>query len=233
MKALRLLCAVICLASYAAGEARASLITTFPTWNGSENNGPFGFGGTETIGQTFTVVGPDVVLNNYSVSMDDNSPTSFKTYVMLWSNALSHAVGPILFQATATTNNNGGAGGFQKFVFNTGHLVLTAGQTYVMFESISEPAFFSGANGTSQVATVSTPPNPYTGGSSFFLDNGGDTSQWTGVGWTFGGNIDLVFDATMSAPEPSSLALLGAAAICFVARRRRRLVQDAAVGSRD
>jgi hypothetical protein len=229
-KALRLLCAVVCLATDAGAEARAGLISTFSAWNGSESNGPFGFPSTATFGQTFTVVGPDVLLGNYSVYLNDITTTSFKTYVMLWNNGLQRAVGSPLFEATATTTNNGGAGGFEKFTFNTNNLALIAGQTYVLFESVSEPAFYSGANGTSQVATVSG--DPYTGGQSVYLDDLGNPALWTTTSWTLGGGLDVVFEATLGAPEPSSLALIGTAAICFVARRRRRLVQEAAVDSR-
>ena len=89
MKALRLLCAVSCLVCSAA-DARAALITTFPAWNGSDAGGPFGFPSISTVGQTFKVNGPETLLNNFSVWLNDNgSPVSFKSYLMYWDNTLN------------------------------------------------------------------------------------------------------------------------------------------------
>ena len=222
MKALRLLCAVCCLCS-AANDARADVIVgTMGAWNGTTSIGPIGHSSTPgaiaTFGQTFQLTGPETILKDFSLFIDDGAnPLSFKAYLMQWDG--TKAVGPSLFEGAATTTNKGGAGGFEKVTFNTGNLSLVAGQNYVLFQSISEPAFYLAGNGPAQLGAISG--NPYSLGSSVSLNDGGNPALWTSVAWNVL-SFDAAFEATLSAtPEPSSLALLASAALGMWACRRR------------
>jgi len=99
-------------------------------------------------------------------------------------------------------------------------LSLAPDQTYVFFLSASE--YFDGLE--SGVMMAGNPIDAYPIGSAVYLNNGNDTSQWTGQDWhVFSLSWDLVFRADfLPVPEPSSAEMLLMGAGMFYLRFRRQ-----------
>lgn len=204
-------------------NANATILTAQPTWNGSSTFwNPFGESNTATYGQTFTVAGPDTVLDQFSFWYDDslNSDTvDFAAYLYAWDG--SKATGSALYTSSSvSTTNNGGLGGVERFDFVTGGIQLVAGQQYVAFTSAS--LFFDGLQGTAVAGGNGS--DGYAGGSFVYMNNGSDTSQWTTFGWSTGGGIDTAFEAvfrSQAVPEPAALALFCLGLTGFGLSRRK------------
>ena len=141
-----ILCSAAVLVLAFVGHVQAgTTISTLPFGTGVS---PFGESNTATYGQTITVPAVDNVLDSFSFWLDDTlNPdyVDFAAYVMAWDG--SKATGAVLWQsAMQTTTNNGGAGGFEQFTFNTGAVPLGGGGQYVLFLSASD--YFDGLRGT-------------------------------------------------------------------------------------
>lgn len=211
------------------GEVSAAVINTgLPS--GAVGESPFGEGNTATYGQTFTVVGTDTVLDSLTFWMDDflnPDVVDFAAYVMAWNG--SRATGPVLYQSVMhSTTNNGGAGGMERFDFDTGGVQLTSGQQYVAFLNTS--GFFDGQQGT---AGWGLNGETYSGGSFVFTNNGSDFSLLTSQDWDYPGSGigDTPFLASLSAPaavpEPGSLAIwslmIGGVGVANLRKRRKAI----------
>jgi hypothetical protein len=214
---------------------QGGLIDTTATWNGVSNASPFGesLSSTETYGQTFTVIGPETVLDTFSFWVNEDNigyldPLEFAAYVMKWDTSAEKAIGPVLYESGLTTVGYQPA--LQKITFNTGGVSLTDGQVYVAFLSASE--YIDNVFGVGRVGYLSS--DVYAGGGFYYFNSGSDFSSLTTYGWeksySNGGLNDLAFQANFSdpsasaVPEPSSLAIFGVGAIgiSFAGWRRRR-----------
>jgi hypothetical protein len=193
---------------------------------------PFGETTTSTIGQTFTVTGPETQLNSFAFRLDDSNSNdvpvfvNFAAYLYAWDG--TRASGPQLFASgMLTSSNNGGAGGYETFSFDTGGVSLLADQQYVAFLSASQ--FFTGGY---KVSTLEL-NNGYSGGSLVYDSSGNNFDGLTAHTWQsitagFIGSRDTWFVANFSppanVPEPGTAALLLAATGILVYARRRKLV---------
>lgn len=189
---------------------------------------PFGETATATVGQTFTVTGTETQLDRFAFRFDDyaasNTAVDFAAYVYSWDGL--KAVGSQLFASTQrSSSNNGGAGGWEVFSFDTGGVSLQTGQQYVAFLSAS--SFFDGISSTSTLELS----NGYSGGSVVYDRNGSAFGQLTTQTWDsvldgFIGTRDTWFVANFSnptsVPEPGTVVLLLSGITGLMVARRRR-----------
>lgn len=196
----------------AASGAGAAVIDTTGIFTG--NIFPFGYPNTATYGQTFTVSGPDTVLNGFSLYLDGNYTQDVRGYVGNWDGS---KVGNILY--TSATVSVSGAG-LHELAFSTGGLALTQGSSYVAFLSVSELLGQSGAAFDMPFGTNSIE------GQFVYINNGTDFAQLTSTPWSLSyvGDDDVWFKAdfggAQSVPEPSSLALAGFGIAALLSRRK-------------
>ena len=143
---------------------------------------------------------------------------------MNW-NGTSATGGPLF--ASGSTVYTPDQNNYQTFAFDTGNLALTPGQQYVMFFSVSAIYDPLGGGSTAVGLVLSDEPgSDYTGGHFVFLNNGGDTSQWTSLDWSNFGSEDLAFTVNANeapVPEPASLMLLGSGLLGIAGGLRKRL----------
>ena len=163
----------------------------------------FGEPGTATYGQTFTATGPELQLDSFMFRFDDYSSLSdqdaidFAAYVYAWNGSM--ATGPQLYSSgVISSTNNGGAGGFEVFSFNTGGIQLVDGQQYVVFLSTS--LFFDGLSGHS--AWELSNSDAYNAGNFVHINNGNDFSLLFNSPWEDASPRDLWFKANFSVPVP-------------------------------
>lgn len=200
----------------------ASLIDTATDWNSSHGTIPFGEGYDATYGQTFIAEGDDIYLDSWTFFLQEASvnSTDFAFYIMDWDTDTRRATGSILYQsAMVTTSNNGGAGGYEAFTFNTDGLALESGNNYVGF--ISASSFFNASLNAAAFGTTYT-DDTYANGSFLLLDNDESTDAWTSSEWTVSTINDAAFIASFSnIPEPSSLSLVAIGALAGVIIRKK------------
>lgn len=197
--------------------ASAEMISTLSSWNGSDHAYPFGYPNTATYGQTITVPADgNTQLDSFSFEMELPTSLVFRGEVYAWNG--SEATGLSLFESPQmTTTENGG---YQLITFNTGGIDLTGGNQYVLFASISKDYLIDQSAGSGTWGYVSG--NAYSGGQFVYINNGGDTSQWTSTSWfPLQGDPSLAFQADFSIPSisavpaPSSVLLLGIGILCM------------------
>src|SRR5271168_3311156 len=77
-----LVAVLVCMISHAQAQ---TLITTFPSWDGSSYVFPWGNGDTPTYGQTFTVP-TNNVLNNFTFSIENSTGDSigYQPFIYAW-----------------------------------------------------------------------------------------------------------------------------------------------------
>jgi hypothetical protein len=206
----------------ASGALASTTIGNTPPWNGSPIISGFGYGQpccTATYGQTVTVPATDTRLDSFTFYVQLPTNLTFRGEVYAWDPTTGNpanftsgnATGPALYESGQmhTTSYNSGFGPFEPITFNTGGIPLTAGAQYVLFFTISRDyaanAPTAGIPGFAGITATDT----YSGGDFVFINNGGDTSQWTTTPWSnlvaFGAD-DLAFKASFSPPLPTSTA---------------------------
>lgn len=214
----------------ALGASSAGAATTIDTsvGLGTGTISPFGEPNTATYGQTFTVVGSDTVLDDFSFRFDDSvnpDTIDFAAYVYGWDGG--KATGPQLYASVMrTSTNNGGAGGFEEFHFTTGGVELVSGGQYVAFLNTSD--FFDGQLGTS---IWDYGNDTYSGGAYVYENNGSNFSSLLTFDWDYTGSSgqDTWFKASFSAPVevplPAALPLLlaGLGGLSLLRRRERKV----------
>lgn len=205
----------------ASGAMAYTAIDTNPSWDGVQFINSFGNPNTATYGQIITVPAGESVLTSFSFQINDQG-TAFpmQAEVYAWDSVNSRATGAARYESAPV--NTAGVNAFRRFTFNP-NVALTAGQQYVIFATTSrnQTPPNTGARWGSVVNTA------YAGGQFVYINNGTDTTQWTGNAWSTIAS-DLAFTATFGTPvvpalDPSMLLLLaGLLAVGgFVIVRRR------------
>lgn len=205
----------------------ASFIDTTGSWNGIDFVHNFGEFNTATYGQTFTVAGPETVLDSFTFYLDDflnQDFVDFQAYVYAWDG--SKAFGSELYSGGAlSTTNNGGLGGFEAFTINTGGIDLADGLQYVAFFSASN--LFDGIPGTASWGAITS--NAYSGGKFVYLNNGNNFGSLTTTDWGHISSYDTAFTMNFSAPvapvpvpAAAPLGLLGLGLVAAFNRRRKQ-----------
>jgi hypothetical protein len=119
-----------------AAPAYADNIDTIPQWNGSSFISSYGVTDTATYGQTFTPSATQTRLTSFTVEIGfASAPIASQAFVYQWDSVNQRIVGPALY-SSGTINVASGAG-FAAVTVNTGSVVLTPGQQYVVFLSTS------------------------------------------------------------------------------------------------
>ena len=208
------------------GLMNAATIDTVALWDGSAYVGTFGIPDTQTYGETVTVPLGLPTLQSFSFEMELPTTLAFRGEVYAWDG--TQASGPNLFESGVTSTSSGNA--FQLVAFDTGGITLVPGGVYVFFASTSKDnAGHSGAGIWGETHLTDS----YAGGSTVYINNGTDTTQWTSDAWlTIPG--DMAFQATFAsdggpgsdggAVEPSTAALFASGLIVVVIATRRRRV---------
>ena len=189
---------IVLAAAACSATARADTIDTLSGWNGSDGIGSFGRNDTSDYGQTITVGSANVLQSfEFVMQLYYGTPASsnFQGYVMAWNNSTDEATGPVLYQSPVMSFSN--TGDWEDFTFNTGGLVLTAGNQYVLFVNTADNP------GPDYAAYMASRENGdiYPGGLFVFQNNDEDFSQLTQAPWSLnwqGPGYDTAFRATFS-----------------------------------
>jgi hypothetical protein len=181
---------------------------------------------TATYGQTVTVPATDTTLDSFTFYVDLPTNLIFRGEVYAWNPTTGdptaftqgNATGPALYGSSATHTTNyvnppTSVNDFQLITFNTGGIPLTAGAQYVLFFTVSKD-YQANAPTTGIPSFVGyTNTDTIPGGDFVFINNGGDTTQWTTMPWTNYAatapqfNIyDLAFTASFSPTLPTTKA---------------------------
>lgn len=184
----------------------------------------FGYGASQTYGQTFTVPAGQGSVTSFSFSTSSvPATTTFRGVLMRWDTATARAIGPVLYQSgdVATTGATP-----QDVTFTIpGGAAVTPGQTYVIFGTVVNSA---GSNGG---AWALTPADALPGG-SFVFQNMSTQADWTGSPWSIAldpqdAGVTIDFAPLPTIPTLSEWAMVGltltlaGVGAVFVTRRRR------------
>lgn len=148
------------------------------------------------MGQTITAPAESRLSGfTFSLRLNFFDPSQFRAAVYQWDGATSRATGPALFTSAVMTSPN--TSSFTPVAINTGGIVLTPGQQYVLFLTT---AGVTQTGASSYTGFASTMGNTYAGGTSVWQLSTG-VADLTGTSWGVGNN-DFAFLALFG---PASL----------------------------
>jgi uncharacterized protein with beta-barrel porin domain len=188
-----LLGGVAFLALSASANAQG-IINTIPLWDGTQSIQSWGVTNTATYGQTITPTVGQTRLSSFTFQLAQTGGTApqYQAFVYQWDATNQRITGSALFSSSVFTAPAGAA--FTPVTINTGSVVLTPGQQYVLFLSTSNQQ--PQANGTYKYGSLAN--TAYTGGQFVFQNNGANFNQLSTTNWSTIA-IDLAFQAIVSA----------------------------------
>lgn len=177
--------------------ASAQNIDTYPSWDGSHDFRHWGYGpSSPTFGQTITAPAESRLSGfTFSLKLNFFDPSRFQAAVYQWDSATSRATGPALFTSAVMTSPN--TSSFTPVAINTGGIVLTPGQQYVLFLTTAGVTQTGASSYTGFAATMG---NPYAGGAAVWQMSTG-VADLTGAGW----NVNAHDFAFLALFGPASL----------------------------
>jgi uncharacterized protein with beta-barrel porin domain len=176
-----------------ASASAQSIINTIPQWDGVQFISSWGVPNTATYGQTITPTAGQTRLSSFTFQLNQTSGTApqYQAFVFQWDATNQRIIGPALFGSSVFTAPGAG---FSPVTINTGNVVLTPGQQYVLFLTTSTV----GGQPNSAYRYGSTANTAYTGGQFVFQNNGTNFNQLSTANWSTIA-LDLAFQALVSA----------------------------------
>jgi hypothetical protein len=174
--------------------ASAQIIDTTPQWDGTSFISSWGVPNTATYGQTITPTASQTRLSSFTFQLYQSFGTApqYQAYVYQWDATNRRITGSALFTSSVFTAPTGAT--FTPVTINTGNVVLTPGQQYVLFLTTSTVT--GQANGTYRYGSL-TSNTTYGGGQFVFQNNGTSFNNLSTNPWSFIPE-DLAFQAIMS-----------------------------------
>jgi uncharacterized protein with beta-barrel porin domain len=175
-------------------SASAQNINTIPQWDGIQFISSWGVTNTATYGQTITPTVGQTRLSSFTFQLGQTGGTApqYQAFVYQWDATNQRISGSALFASSVFTAPSGAA--FSPVTINTGSVVLTPGQQYVLFLSTSNQQ--PQANAAYKYGSVAN--TAYTGGQFVFQNNGANFNNLSTTNWSTIA-IDLAFQALISA----------------------------------
>ena len=123
-----------------ASASAQGVIDTIPLWDGTQSIQSWGVTNTATYGQTITPTAGQTRLSSFTFQLGQTSGTApqYQAFVFQWDATNQRITGSALFSSSVFTAPSGAA--FTPVTINTGSVVLTPGQQYVLFLSTSKSA---------------------------------------------------------------------------------------------
>jgi len=176
-----------------ASASAQGIINTIPQWDGVQFISSWGVPNTATYGQTITPTAGQTRLSSFTFQLNQTSGTApqYQAFVYQWDTTNQRITGPALFGSSVFTAPGAG---FSPVTINTGNVVLTPGQQYVLFLTTSTV----GGQPNSSYRYGSVANTAYTGGQFVFQNNGTNFGQLSTTNWSTIA-IDLAFQALVSA----------------------------------
>jgi hypothetical protein len=217
---------ITCCAAFCLAQAQAS--TTISTdgagvWDGATSAHTFGFPHTTTYGQVITATASDQALIQFTLYTSMPQHAGYRGIVFPWDASKAHATDPALYISGVRCGHGVGSMAPEVFVPPT-PLALTVGQTYVLAITASYDGFAGNPCGSSTIDLLTgaigyTNADTYGSGAFYYLDNGADTTGFTGSVWTLGfGANDLAFNAVLDTIPCPACAILTPASNFYSAR---------------
>ena len=175
-------------------SANAENIDTTPQWNGSTFISSWGVPNTATYGQTITPTATQSRLSGFTFYLGKTGGSTvpqYQAFVYQWDAVNKKITGPALFSSGLITAPSGAA--FTPVTINTGNVVLSPSQQYVLFLTTSTKVGQSEAS----YKYGSVANTAYSGGNFVFQNNGTNFSALSSTTWNSIAQ-DLAFQAFLS-----------------------------------
>ena len=175
--------------------ASAQIIDTTPQWDGINSISDWGVPNTATYGQTITATATQARLSSFTFQLNQQSGVvpQYQAFVYQWDPTNQRITGNALFSSGVLTAPSGAV--FTPVTINTGSVVLTPGQQYVLFLTTSTIT----GQATGKYVYGAPPNNAAYGGGQFVYLNHANFSQLTTSSWNTHLLQDLAFQAVISA----------------------------------
>ena len=159
--------------------ASAQSIDTIPLWNGTTFISSWGVTNTATYGQTFTPGIQQTRLNSFTMELAQTSETAPQYQAFVYQFTNNRITGPALFTSGVLTAP--ATGTFSAVTINTGSIVLSPGQQYVVFLTTTNQQPQPNASYKyGALATNTAIPN----GQFVFMNNGSNFGQLSTNPWS-------------------------------------------------